>query len=139
MRMSYPARVKRDGDGYMVSFVDVPEALTGASTKAEALEMAADALTTAMDFYFEDRRAVPLPSAPKRGQVSVELPPSVAAKVLLLNAMIGQGLRPIDLARRMRVRPQEVNRLTDLHHPTKIDTIAEALKAMGKRLELSVA
>ena len=139
MRMSYPARVKRDGDGYMVSFVDIPEALTGASTKAEALEMAADALTTAMDFYFENRRAVPMPSAPKRGQFLVELPPSVAAKVLLLNAMIRQRIRPVDLARRMHVRAQEVNRLTDLHHPTKIDTIAVALKAMGKRLELSVA
>ena len=139
MRMSYPARVKRDGAGYMVSFVDIPEALTGASTRAAALEMAADALTTAMDFYLEDRRAVPMPSAPKRGQVSVELPPSVAAKVLLLNAMIRQGIRPIDLARRMHVRAQEVNRLTDLHHPTKIDTIAVALKAIGKRLELSVA
>lgn len=140
MRMSYPARVKRDGNaGYMVSFADIPEALTGAPTRAAALEMAVDALTTAMDFYFEDRRAVPAPSAPKRGQVLVELPPSVAAKVLLLNAMIRQRIRPIDLARRMHVRAQEVNRLTDLHHPTKIDTIAVALKAMGKRLELSVA
>ena len=31
----------------------------------------------------------------------------------------------------MHVRPQEVNRLTDLHHPTKIDTIASALKVLG--------
>jgi antitoxin HicB len=30
----------------------------------------------------------------------------------------------------MKVRPQEVNRLTDLHHPTKIDTILQALLAM---------
>ena len=39
----------------------------------------------------------------------------------------------------MNVRPQEINRLTDLRHPTKIDTIAQALRAMGKRLEMSVA
>lgn len=121
MRMSYPARIKRDGDaGYMVSFVDIPEALTGAATKSEAIESAANALTTAKDFYFEDRRAVPRPSAPKRGQVLIELPPSVAAKVLLLNAMISQGMRPIDLARRMRVRPQEVSRLTNLHHASRL-------------------
>ena len=100
--------------------------------------MAVDALTTAMDFYFEDRRAVPAPSAPKRGQVLVDLPPSVGAKVLLLNEMLAQGTRPADLARRMNVRPQEINRLTDLRHPTKIDTIAHALRAMGKRLEMSV-
>lgn len=141
MPMSYPARIRRDGDaGYMVSFVDIPEALTAAPTKDEALKMAVDALTTAMDFYFEDRRTVPMPSALRRGEVLVEMPPSVAAKVLLLNMMIAKRVRPADLARLMHVRPQEVTRLTDLHHPTKIDTIAEAIKAIGsgKRLELRV-
>ena len=139
MMLSYPARIARDGDGFIVSFPDVPEALTGAATREEALEMAADALTTAMDFYFEDRRAVPAPSAAKRGQVLIDLPPSVGAKVLLLNEMLAQGTRPADLARRMNVRPQEINRLTDLRHPTKIDTIAQAFRALGKRLEMSVA
>ena len=138
MMLSYPARIAKDGDGFMVSFPDIPEALTGAATKAQALELAADALTTAMDFYFEDRKPVPAPSVPKRGQVVIDLPPSVGAKVLLLNEMIAQGTRPADLARLMNVRPQDINRLTDLHHPTKIDTIAQALKTLGRRLELSL-
>ena len=136
--LSYPARIARDGDGYMVSFPDIPEALTGASSREAAIEMAADALTTAMDFYFEDRRSVPPPSAAKRGQVMIDLPPSIGAKVLLLNEMLAQGTRPADLARLMNVRPQEVNRLTTLRHPTKIDTVAVALRALGKRLELSL-
>ena len=123
----------------MVSFPDIPEALTGAATREGALAQAADALTTAMDFYFEDRRQVPAPSAPKRGQVTIDLHPSVGAKVLLLNEMLRQQVRPAELARRMKVRPQEVNRLTDLHHPTKIDTISLALRAMCKRLELRLA
>jgi len=135
---SYPARIARDGDGFVVSFPDIPEALTGAKSRAEALELALDALTTAMDFYFEDRRAVPLPSSLKRGQVAIDLPASVSAKVLLLNEMIAQGARPAELARRMDARPQEVTRLLDLHHPTKIDTVAAALQALGKRLEFSL-
>ncbi|MFZ3117067.1 MAG: type II toxin-antitoxin system HicB family antitoxin [Variovorax sp.] len=133
---SYPARVTRDGDGYLVTFPDIPEALTGAKDRDEAIELAADALTTAMDFYFEDRRPVPLPSPLKRGQVPIDLPASVSAKVLLLNEMIAQGKRPAELARLMNARPQEVTRLVDLHHPTKIDTIAQALLAMGRRLDL---
>lgn len=133
---SYPARVTRDGDGYLVTFPDIPEAVTGAKDRAEAIELAADALTTAMDFYFEDRRPVPMPSPLKRGQVAVDLPASISAKVLLLNEMIAQGKRPAELARLMHARPQEVTRLVDLHHPTKIDTIAAALGAMGKRLDL---
>lgn len=136
--LRYPARITQDGDGFMVSFPDIPEALTGAPSRDEAITMAADALTTAMDFYFEDRRPVPSPSAPKRGQVMIDLPPSVGAKELLLNEMLAQGTRPSDLARLMNIRPQEVNRLTTLRHPTKIDTVADALKALGKRLEVSL-
>ena len=136
---SYPARVTQDGDGYLVTFPDIPEAVTGARDRAEAIELAMDALTTAMDFYFEDRRPVPMPSPLKRGQVAVDLPASVSAKVLLLNEMIAQGKRPAELARLMNARPQDVTRLVDLHHPTKIDTIAAALLVMGKRLDLRLA
>lgn len=133
--LSYPARLTRDGEAYGVTFPDIPEAITFGDTLEEALEMAADALATAMDFYFEDKRAVPPPSLPKRGHVLIDLPPSISAKVLLLNEMLEQGTRNVDLARRMNVRPQEVNRLTTLRHPTKIDTVALAFKALGKRLE----
>jgi antitoxin HicB len=138
LTLGYPARVAPDGKGYMISFPDIPEALTSGASRDQALALAADALTTAMDFYFEDRRAVPMPSTAKRGQVLVELPPSVAAKVLLLNEMVRQGTRNVDLARMMGVRPQEVNRLTNLRHPTKIDTIQSALRSLGRRLELRV-
>ncbi len=137
--VSYPARLRRDGKGFMVSFPDIPEALTSGASREEALDVAFDALTTAMDFYFEDRRPVPAPSQPRRGQILIDLPASVSAKVLLLNEMLRQKVKPAELARRMNVRPQEVNRITTLRHPTKIDTISQALAVMGKRLELSVA
>lgn len=136
---SYPARLIEDGAGYVVSFRDIPEALTEGATKAEALMMAADALATAMDFYFEDRRSVPEPSQPEDGEVFVDLPASMAAKVLLLNEMLRSRVSPADLARRLSASPQTVTRIVDLHHATKIDTIADAFAAMGKRLVLSVA
>ncbi len=60
--------------------------------------------------------------------------PSVAAKVLLLNEMLRQKVRPIDLARRLGTTKQEVNRLTNLRHPTKIGRVDTALRALGKRL-----
>lgn len=139
MAFLYPARVTREGNEYLVTFPDVPEAITTGATRDEALAMATDALVTAMDFYFEDRRAVPLPSPVKRGQVTVDLPASVAMKVLLLNEIVSSGIRNAELARRMHTTAQEVTRLTDLHHPTKIDTVARALKTLGRSLELRVA
>ena len=92
-----------------------------------------------MDIYFDEYRPVPPPSRPKRGQSVVELPVSVAAKVLLLNEMLRQKVRPIDLARLIGTTKQEVNRLTDLKHATKIDRIDAALRALGKRLILDTA
>jgi antitoxin HicB len=137
--LSYPARLEKDGAAYVVSFRDIPEALTSARSPKEALRMASDALVTAMDFYFEDRRGVPMPSKPRKGEAMVELSASVAAKVLLLNTMLSERVTPATLARKLRTTPLTITRIVDLHHATKIDTIAEALKVLDKKLVLSVA
>ena len=50
-----------------------------------------------------------------------------------------QDLRPAELARRMKVRALEVNRVNTLRHPTKIDTISMTPAATGTRLELTRA
>lgn len=135
----YPAQIEPNGDGgFIASFRDIPEALTEAWTKEELEKNALDALITAIDFYIEDRRKFPTPSAFEPGDMPVELPPSVVAKVLLLNTMVETNTRPIDLARKIGVTRQEVFRLTDLHHATKIDTIAKALYSLGRHLELSL-
>jgi antitoxin HicB len=135
--MRYPARFEAaDEGGYIVTFRDVPEAITQGDTLEEASDAAAQALLVAMDFYFEDQRTVPQPSKARRGERLVELPASVWAKVLLLNEMVQQRVRPAELARRLGTSPQDVNRIVDLHHATKIDRIAEALRAVGKQLEV---
>ncbi|MBR7961232.1 type II toxin-antitoxin system HicB family antitoxin [Burkholderia vietnamiensis] len=138
--LRYPARFEPDEEdgGYVVTFRDIPEAITQGDTLDEARSMGADALLTAMDFYFEDKRPVPAPSKAKKGEELIALPASVSAKVMLLNEMLAQGVTPSELARRMGTRPQDVNRIMDLGHTTKIDTIAEALEAVGRHLELSV-
>lgn len=118
-------------------FPDIPEAMTGGETREEALAMAQDALVTAFEFYFEDRREIPAPSS--EGEVFVEVPASVAAKVLLLNEVVRQGVSNAELARMVGTRPQEVTRVFDLNHATKIDTIQKALSALGKRLEIIAA
>jgi antitoxin HicB len=135
--MRFPAKfIRAKEGGFVVTFPDIPEAITQGDNINDALQHAADALESALDFYFEAGRRVPMPSRPKRGQRVVELPASVSAKVLLLNEMIAQKMRPATLARRLRVTPQEVTRLIDLRHTTKIDGIAGALKALGKTLEI---
>lgn len=135
--LRYPARLKAAEDGgFVVTFPDIPEAITQGESVEDALLHAADALTSALDFYIEEGSSIPAPSKPKRGQRVVELPASYAAKILLLNEMAAQKVRPAELARRMKVTRQEVNRLVDWRHASKIDGIAVALKALGKNLEI---
>lgn len=137
--MQYPATFTPDEIGFVVTFRDIPEAITQGDTESEALDMARDVLMSSMDFYFEDKRPVPPPSAPLPGERLIPLPLSVASKVLLLNEMLAQEVGPSELARRMNSLPQYVNRIVDLRHATKIDTIEQAMAALGKRLELLVA
>lgn len=137
--MQYPVLITHEDNGYTVTFRDIPEALTCGDSLEDARAMAVDALITALDFYFEDRRPVPSPSKKLKGEELIGLPPSVTAKVLLLNEMIKQNVSNAELARRLLTRPQDVQRLTDLNHTTKIDTINAALNQLGKQLHITIA
>lgn len=137
--MRYPAVLKREGKWFLVTFPDIPEAHTHGRTLEEAMRAAADALETAIDIYFDQRRTVPSPSRIKSGQQFVELPASLSAKIVLLNEMIRQNVRPVELARRLKTTPQEITRLTNLRHTSKIDRIADAMNALGKTLEIRAA
>ncbi|MES3020126.1 MAG: type II toxin-antitoxin system HicB family antitoxin [Pseudomonadota bacterium] len=138
--MQYPAKFEPDEEGgLVVTFRDIQEAITQGDNLEQAMAMAKDALVTAMDFYFDDKRTVPSPSPAQEGEVLVTLPSSVAVKVLLLNEMVAQKVSASDLARRMGTIPQEINRLIDLRHATKIDSVERAFGALGKRLEMRLA
>lgn len=137
--MYYPVTLTPDTDGFCVTFRDIPEAISQGDTTDEALAMAKDALAVAMEFYFEDNRPVPMPSEPMEGEQVVSLPPSVWAKVLLLNEMLAQNVSQAELAKRMGIVPQKVTRLVDLSHTTKIDTLAQAFDKLGKHLQVGLA
>ena len=84
MRYSYPCRIERDGDGWVASFPDVPEALTGGSDYAQTVELAADALVSALGLsYVERRRELPPAGGRTPGEVLIRVPALVAGKLAL--------------------------------------------------------
>lgn len=137
--MKYPATLTYETGGFVVTFRDIPEAITQGDDEADALFMAKEILLSSMEIYFDEKRQVPLPSAALRGERLIALPVSVSAKVLLLNGMLAQGVAPSELARRMGTTRQEINRLIDLYHPTKIDRIAEGLEKLELELDINAA
>jgi antitoxin HicB len=124
--------------GFVVSFPDIPEALTQGNTRHDALQAAQTALITAFEFYFDDNEAIPLPSAVGAEDTYVEIPLSVASKVLLLNAFLESKITQQVLANRIGRPKQEITRLFDLKHTTRIDAVQIAARVLGKELALTM-
>ncbi|MDQ1812182.1 type II toxin-antitoxin system HicB family antitoxin [Massilia sp. CCM 9210] len=137
--LNYPITLTPDDNGsFLVGFPDFPEANSVGDNEEEALGNAIDALETALEIYFDERRAVPAPSKPEPGQRVVALPALESAKVLLWNEMIEKKIRKADLARLLNVHMPQVDRLFDLKHSSKIEFVEQAAKALGKTLTVSL-
>ncbi len=74
-----------------MTFPDVRGAATDGETKTEALFEAADCLIAALGGYIELGRDIPAPSRPERKQRVVAVPPLMAAKLAVYQAMGGAG------------------------------------------------
>lgn len=137
--LNYPVTLTPDTNGsYLVGFVDFPEANSVGDTEEEALREAVDALVTAIEMYFDERRPIPLPSVPAGGKRTVALPALETAKALIWNEMLAQKLRKADLARMLNVHTPQVDRLFDMRHMSKLDFVEQAAAALGKRLTVEL-
>lgn len=86
-----------------------------------------------------DREPIPLPSKGKASDPCVTLPIQAAVKVLLYQQMWKDGVRKADLARRMDLHRQEIDRLLDLNHATSLAKIERAFAVLGKALDITAA
>jgi antitoxin HicB len=136
----YPIELTPDSNGtYLVSFPDLPEVNAVGDDLEDAQRNALEALETGLEIYFAERRPVPAPSKPTKGQASVALPALETAKVLVWNEMCAKNIRKADLARMLDVHTPQVDRLFDLKHSSKIEFVEQAAKALGKTLNVSLA
>lgn len=135
---AYPVKLTPDDNNtLLVTFPDIPEALTYGETEAEALVWALDALETILVSYMDDRKRIPYPSA-AQGQPVVVLPVVAAGKVILHNTLLEAGKKKADLARMLNLAPTLVDRLLSLRHKSRIEQIETALAAFGKKLVVDV-
>ena len=138
MRYAYPYDMRAQPEGgFTVTFPDVPEAITEGDTEAEARERAEDALVTALSFYTEEGRPLPVPS-PTRGRPVGLVPALEAAKLALHEAMLASGVSNLELGRRLGLDEKAVRRLRDPLHRSHIGQVEAALRNLGKRLDVTV-
>ena len=136
---TYPARLEPGDEGaIVVSFPDVPEAITEGDRRAEALAQGADALGLALLVYLRQGKPLPIAGEVRGPAVAVSVEPDVAAKLAVLEAFQASGLSKVELARRLDRDEKEVRRILDPMHPTKLPALKAALAALGLRMVLSV-
>jgi len=134
----YPVILTPDEGTLLVTFPDVPEAITFGMTADEAMLHAVDALETGLSFYVDARKPLPEPSV-RPDLLTVR--PSVleGIKLAIYREMTLQGIRKAELARRLGWKAPQVDRLFDLGHASRLDQLEAAAKALGRHIDLTLA
>ena len=137
--LAYAVRPQRAKEGgYVVTCRDLPEVVTQGDDLEEALAQASDAMDEAFAARIDDGEDFPETSPPRRGEYVVAPSSDLSAKAALYLAMKEAAISKAALARTLQIDEKEVRRLLDPHHPSKLPRMEEALRALGKRLVLSL-
>lgn len=139
MLYAYPCELTPDeDDGFVVTFPDVPEAITGGEDRDDALAMAEDALATALAGYVHEKRDIPAPRDAADDHELVSVPPVVAAKLALYSAMRADGVTKVELARRLGISESAVRKLANPDHRSHVSQVQKALRAVGRSIRVEV-
>ena len=133
MKYAYPCDMTPDveeGYGFVVTFPDIPPAITGGDTWDESLFLAKDAIIAALGIYIHRERDIPAPSRLQDGQVLITVPPLQSAKLDLYSAMRERGVSKSDLADMLGVSESDIVDLIDLDFDSTEPQVDEALKAV---------
>lgn len=134
---AYPIKLAKDSNAtYLATAPDFPELATFGATPADALQKAADAIEEAIAARMADKEDVPRPS--KKGRHNAAISTQTALKVMLYEAMRAKGISKNQLAGKLHVHRPQIDRLLNVRHTTSLDTIDQAFKAVGYRLEVGV-
>ena len=134
MKIVYPAKFKADEDGrILVTFRDLPEAVTDGADIDEARKEAADLLDSTLMFRMKYREAIPGPSKVRRSEELIAPDAAVAMKIALYVTMKAHGVSAAELSRRLGVDNREVQRILNPSHATKTARMSKAIEAAGSR------
>lgn len=137
---NYAVKLEHDSDtgAWVVSCRDLPLLNSVGDSVDEALLEAVDAAIMALSIEVEERRPIPDASQPEEGEYIITLPVLVVMKAALHNAMLASGTRKAELARLMGMKGQQIDRLLDVAHSSKVETVELALRQLNRVVQLTV-
>jgi len=139
MNYIFAARFAPEEDGgFLVTFPDVPEAITQGDDRTDARASAIDALAVALRGRLADGKPLPEPKAKGKDLVAIPVEPETALKIAVIEAFAKAGISKTEFARRMGKPATEPYRILDPDHPTKLAALKDALAALGKEVVVAV-
>lgn len=139
MEYIFAAKIEPDPEGgFLVTFPDVPEAISGGNDRPEARANATEALGLALRGIVALGRPLPQPQARGKGLVPVAVAPDTALKLAVVEAFARSNLSKREFARRLGKAETEARRILDPDHPTKLPLLQAALATLGKEIIVSV-
>ncbi|MCV9878239.1 type II toxin-antitoxin system HicB family antitoxin [Brenneria izbisi] len=138
---TYPVFVSfnEDSGQYEILYRDFKNLTSVAFTEEDIDLEAASWLTGIIGEYIDARIPIPEPSALQHNEISIHLPVLVNLKAAVHNAMIQTGTRKADLARKLNQKGPQIDRLLDVNHASKIETLEQALYLLGYEVSVSIA
>ncbi|MBQ0439347.1 hypothetical protein [Providencia rettgeri] len=129
--------VEEEG-AYEISFADFPD-LQGVSYCREDVELEAqEILLVTFAEYIEGKKRIPTPTQPTENAFTVYLPITCCLKIALHNAMLDSKIQRLDIARRLNINAQQIERLLDIHYASKLDILEQALYLLGYEASVTV-
>lgn len=134
----FPIQLTPDNEdgGYVVTFRDLPEAITQGDSIPECLTEAVDCLEEAIATRINDNRDIPQPSVLQEGEYLVELPLTMIFKALVYQAFREKEINKTQLAHQLNLDEKEIRRILNPRHGTKLSTIERVLSTLGKKIEV---
>ena len=136
----YTISLEPDGDTVLATCPDLSEVTTFGDDRAEALVRASSAVEEALAGRIAHSQDIPSPTEDiALTRPYVRLPLMTALKVELYRALRAAGMNRAELARRMGAHRNQVDRLFDLSHQSKLDQVEAAFAGLGLRIETAKA
>ena len=135
----YRVKLEDDEGTVLVTSPDFPEVITFGETREDALKYAVGAFQEIIAGYVHYKKPIPKPSKIRANDDFITLPLQTEMKILMHESMRESGMKKSQLARKMKLHRQEMERLLDFNKSTNLDRIESAFAAMGKRISFEVA
>lgn len=134
--LSYAARIKKEADGYLVTFPDFDNVITYGLTTEEALLHAEEALNGCLESDFERNFKIQEPSRHTGKNVRyIPVAPHIAVAIMLRTLRAERS--QLEIAKQLNIAYQVYQRLENPRkaNPT-IKTLEKIARVFGRRVEL---